>query len=370
MFRLIPADFIVPISYIKKDILGIEEMFILTHKDNAKSLIGENIEVRQGLIGVSLPSIREARWARDRLAMEQRAESLGVPIKVEVAQNSSTQQVAQIQNLISQGASILIVTPVDSAALVTVLENAHKAGVKIISYDRLLLNSNVDLYVSFDSLRVGELQGRHLIEKASKGNYIILSGDPQDNNSRLLKEGAMEYLKPYIYQRYIKIVTDKAVEHWDPETAYRIVKESLLANNNNIDAVLAANDNLAGAAIRALEEQGLGEIVPVTGQDADLEAAQRIVQRTQTMTVLKDSRELGKTAIDLAIKAFKEEALDIDSVINNGKIDVPAVLIEPKLVDISNIDEILIDSGYLNKNDLYKKLQEKQNINKRLQEDL
>ena len=142
--------------------------------------------------------------------------------------------------------------PTDSLTAANMVEKAHKAGIKVIAYDRIIKNSDIDLYIAFDSTRVGELQGQFLIENVPKGNYIILSGDPDDNNAKLLKEGAMKYIKPLVNKGDIKIVTEQAVDNWDPKNAFKIVEDSLIANKNKIDAILAPNDAIAGAAIEAL----------------------------------------------------------------------------------------------------------------------
>lgn len=163
----------------------------------------------------------------------------------------------------------------------------------------------------------------------------------------------MEYIQPLAARGNIKIVADKSVAKWDPKIAYNIAKDALIANNNKIDALLAPNDVIAGAAIQALEEQGLAGKVVVTGMDAHLAAAERIVQRTQAMTIFKDTRELGKAAIDTAIKLANKKAVAVDNYINNGKIDVPSILLTPLVVDRHNINEVLIDSGYLKQGEVY-----------------
>ncbi len=306
------------------------------------------------VIGVSLPDQVVPRWYRERMIMEEYAKSKGLTLKVENAEFDPIKQASQVGNLISQDIDVLILVPVDSKSAAELVNKAHRAGIKVVDYDRLIENSDADLYISFNGTRVGQLQGQFLIRKVPRGNYIIMSGDPRNRNSKLYKEGAMEYIQPFIFRKDIKIVTDQVVDKWDPKIAYDIVKNSLIANNNNIDAILAPNDAIAGAAIEALEAQGLAGKVEVTGQDADLEAIQRIVKGTQSMTVFKDYREEAKTAIDVAVKLAKGEAIDINGYVYNGKIDVPSILLEPIAVDKNNIDSVLIKSGYLKKEDVYK----------------
>ncbi|MEQ8197092.1 MAG: substrate-binding domain-containing protein [Clostridiaceae bacterium] len=308
---------------------------------------------QQVFIGISLPNQRDEHWVRDRQAMEVYAADKGARTAVEFADNDAAKQEKQVEDLISKGINVLIIAPVDSSSTKTIVEKAHKAGIKVIAYDRLINNSDVDLYVSYNNLRIGELQARYLINAAPRGNYILLSGDPKDNNSKLFKEGAMEYLRPLVLNRDIKIVTDKEVENWDPNIAYNIVLNSLKENNNNISAILAPNDKLAGAAIDALKTQGLAGKVPVTGLDAELEAVRRVVQGLQLMTIFKDTRELARAAVEAAIKLARGQPIDVNGEVNNGKADIPSILFSTSVVTADNVVEVLIDSGYLKESDVF-----------------
>ncbi|WP_238881942.1 sugar ABC transporter substrate-binding protein [Clostridium sp. YIM B02551] len=340
MFLSLPNEFHVPIRFINKDILEFNEVFF---------------NFRQAPIGVSLPLQQEERWIKDLEAMKQRAKEIGVSLDVRLARDENEQK-AQVDELIMKGSiGVLIIAAINPLAFESLVDKAHKSNIKVIAYDRLIKNSDLDLYITFNNERVGELQGRYLIEKVPKGNYIILSGDPEDNNAKLVKEGAMAFINPLVTLRDIKIVTDKAVDNWDPKIAYGFVKEALIANKNSVNAVLAPNDDIAGGAIDALKEQGLAGKVAVTGQDADFQAIRRIIEGTQSMTVFKDTRELGKVAIESAKKLALGEAIDSTDTINNGKTDVQSIFISPTLVTKDNLVQILINSGYLKKEDVYGK---------------
>ncbi|OHD11572.1 MAG: D-xylose transporter subunit XylF [Spirochaetes bacterium GWD1_27_9] len=306
-------------------------------------------------IGLSLPTQREERWVRDKIKMLEVAKKLGVELMVQVSDNDQGKQTSQCENLISQGVKVLIVAPHDASASSTIIEKAHKSKIPVISYDRLIMNSNVDVYISFDNVKVGELQGEYLTKLVPKGNYVILSGAPTDNNATLFKEGAMKFIKPLVDKGDIRIVMEQAVIDWQPANAQKLMENALTANNNDIQAVLAPNDGTSGGCIQALAGQKLSGKVPITGQDAELQGAQRIVQGTQTMTILKDTRFLGEKAIEIAMKLAKGEKFDTNGTVNNGKIDVLSILLTPIVVDKANIDEVLIESGYLNKEDVYKK---------------
>ncbi|WP_010248530.1 sugar ABC transporter substrate-binding protein [Acetivibrio cellulolyticus] len=306
-------------------------------------------------IGLSLPTQKEERWVKDRITMEAEAKALGVDLKVQVSEDDAVKQDSQCDYLISQGIDILILAPSDAKSSASIVDKAHKAGIKVISYDRLVMGTDVDVYLSFDNVKVGELQGEYITKLVPKGNYVVLAGSPSDNNATLFKKGAMKYIQPLADKGDIKIVLEDAITDWQPSEAMKKMQTALSANGNKIDAVLAPNDGTAGGCIQALAEQKLDGKIPITGQDSELQAAQRIVQGTQTMTIFKDTRELGKEAIKIAKKILNGEDLGATQTVNNEKIDVPSILLTPVVVDKNNIDDVLINSGYLKKDDVYKK---------------
>ncbi len=306
-------------------------------------------------IGLSLPTKQEERWVRDKATMEEAAKKAGVDIAVQVANMDAAKQDSQVENLISQGIDVLILAPHDAKAAASSVDKAHKAGIKVIAYDRLVMGTDVDVYLSFDNVKVGELQGKWLTEHLDKGNIVWLAGSPTDNNATLFKQGAAKYLQPKIDSGDYKVVMEQPVVDWKPDNALKLMENALTANNNNVQGVLAANDGTAGGCIQALAAQGLAGKVPITGQDSELSAAKRIVEGTQGMTVFKDTRKLGEAAIEAAIKMAKGEDPGADQKVNNEKMDVPSILLAAEAVDKTNIDKVLIDSGYLKKEDVYAK---------------
>jgi len=308
-------------------------------------------------VGLSLPTQREERWVKDKQVMEAEAKKAGIDLRVQVTDNDAAKQVAQCENLISQGIKVLILAPHDASSAAVIIDKAAKAGIKVISYDRLVTNSTLDYYyLSFDNVKVGELQGEFITKKVPKGSYIVLAGSPTDNNAKLFREGAMKFIQPLADKGDIKIVMDQFVKDWQPSEAQKLCEQALTANQNKVDAVLAPNDGTAGGCIQALAAQGLAGKIPITGQDAELSGAIRIVQGTQSMTIFKDTRELGKRAVQMALELANGTPIDTQGrVVNNGKKDVPSVLLTPFIVTKDNLDERLIASGYLSKDKIYRK---------------
>jgi len=310
-------------------------------------------------VGLSLPTQREERWVRDKETMQLEANLLGIDLAVLVSDNNAAAQIRQCEALLAQGIEVLILAPQDARSAATIVEMAHKKNVPVISYDRLVLNAKPDLYLSFDNVEVGRIQARYLLEKAPKGMYIVLAGSPTDNNAKMFRDGAMELLQPEIDAQNIEVVLDVSIMDWKPIEAYRLVNEVLIelkksTRLQDLVAVLAPNDNTARGVITALNELGLSGKVVVTGQDGEVEATKMIVAGKQAMTVFKDTRLLGKKAIEVSLHLINSKTkFPTTATINNGVIDVPAILLKPVLVTQSNLDDIFIGSEYIRRQDIY-----------------
>ena len=307
------------------------------------------------VIGLSLDTVREERWQRDRDQFVSHAESLGAKVLVQVANNDDARQNAQAENLLTQGVDVLVVAPHNSESAATIVAAAHRAGVPVIAYDRLINQCDLDLYISFDNFRVGEMQAEYALAKRPKGNYVLIAGAPTDNNAHLYHEGQMKVLKPAIDRGDVKIVGDQWANDWQPVEALKIMENALTRNGNRVDAVVVSNDGLAGGAIQALAEQKLDGKVVVTGQDAELAACQRVVAGSQSMTVYKPIRSLADRGAEVAILlARKQPVPDATRTLNNGKKDVPAILIAPVAVDRDNLAGTVIADGFHPLADVYR----------------
>jgi D-xylose transport system substrate-binding protein len=305
-------------------------------------------------IGLSMDDLRLERWQHDRDLFVAKAKELGAEVVVQSANGDDQTQFSQCENLISQGVNVLVIIPHNGEAMAPIIEQAHKAGIKVLSYDRLITKSDVDYYISFDNIKVGEMQAESIVKLVPKGNYFLMGGSPTDNNAKMFRAGQMKVLQPLIAQGDIKVVGDQWAKDWLPEEALKIMENALTANNNKIDAVVASNDSTAGGAIQALIAQGLGGKVPISGQDAELAACQRIVEGQQTMTVYKPIKNLATAAADVAVKMGKGETPKSDGVVNNGKIDVPSVLLPPVAVDAKNMVETVIKDGFNKLEEVFK----------------
>ncbi|HYO92293.1 MAG TPA: substrate-binding domain-containing protein, partial [Pyrinomonadaceae bacterium] len=252
-------------------------------------------------IGFSMDTLKEERWQRDKELVEQRARELGAELSVLVANGDDAVQTKQADNLLTQGVDVLIVAPHNGVIAASIVEAARKQCVPVISYDRLIKNSDVDLYVSHQVVKIGEMQAKYLLDRVPKGNYLIIGGSPTDNNAVLLHDGQMNILKPAVDRGDVKIVADQYSKEWLASEALKNTENALTQNNNNLQAVVASNDGTAGGVIQALGQLA-GNPVLVSGQDAELPACQRIAEGKQAMTVYKPIKPLAFSAVESAIK--------------------------------------------------------------------
>ena len=299
-------------------------------------------------IGFSIDDLRVERWARDRDFFTAAAEKMGAKVFVQSADASEQRQISQIENLISRGVDVLVIVPFNATVLNNTVREAKKAGIKVLSYDRLILNADIDAYISFDNQKVGEMQAEGVVKVQPKGNYYLLGGSPTDNNAKMLRKGQMNVLQPLIDKGDIKIVGSQWVKDWSASEALSIVENALTANNNKIDAIVASNDGTAGGAIQALASQKMSGKVPVSCQDADLAAVKRVIAGTQVMTVYKPLKTIASEAAKLAVQLVRNEKPAYNSQYENGLKKVDTVLLKPTPLTKANVG-LLVDDGFYTK---------------------
>ncbi|QHJ69183.1 D-xylose ABC transporter substrate-binding protein [Planococcus halotolerans] len=306
-------------------------------------------------IGFAMDTLKEERWLKDRKLFQEAIESHGLEVEIRAANGDDALQIAQAEEMIQQGIDLLVIVPHNAEATAAIVHKAHGAGIKVIAYDRLVKNADIDLYVSFDNERVGELQAEEMLKRVPKGNYVYIGGAPTDNNAHLLKKGVFNVLQPAIDRGDIRIIYDQWTADWAPEAAYAHMSEALNINDNQIDAVIAANDATAGGVVEALDNQGLAGTIPVAGQDAELAAVRRIVDGTQMMTVYKPIQNLSERVAALAIHLANNNEFKPTVSINNGKSEVPSVLLEPIAVTADNLKEVIIADEFHTEEEVYGK---------------
>jgi D-xylose transport system substrate-binding protein len=309
-------------------------------------------------VGVLLPDTKSSvRWESfDRPLLEAAFKAAGVPVTIDNAQGDKSTQQQQAEQQITNGAKVLLLVNLDSGSGAAIEANAQSRGVKVIDYDRLTLKGSAAYYVSFDNVKVGELQGQGLVDclgDSGTPNIAELNGSPTDNNATLFKQGYDSVLKPLYDSGKAKKVADQSVPDWDNQQALTIFEQMLQKTNNKIDGVLAANDGLGNSVISALKSRKLKQI-PVTGQDATPQGIQNILAGDQCMTVYKAVKKEADAASKLAIALAtgkEPEAGLVNGKTNDGARDVPSVLLTPEAITKDNI-KVVFDDGFLKKEDV------------------
>ena len=305
----------------------------------------------QPLIGLSLDTLQEARWQRDRDLFVARARELGAEVKVQAANSNDARQIADVESLITSGVDVIVMVPHDGEAMAKAVRLAHRAGIPVIAYDRLIRNAETDLYLTFDNERVGEAQARYLLDHLALSGQnppriVRVYGGKTDNNSFMVKAGQDRVVQPAVDAGELVVVHEDWADNWKPENAKRIVNAAITKHGRDIDAILTSNDGTAGGAIQALVEEGLAGQVLVTGQDADLVACQRIARGTQSMTVYKPVQRLAHGAAERAVRMARGRPVIAPQSVYNGRIEVPSVFFDVITVTKENMVATVIEDGF------------------------
>jgi len=315
------------------------------------------VSAAQLVVGVSWNNFQEERWKTDEAAIKAALDKGGAKYISTDAQSSAEKQASDIDNLISQGAKVLIVLAQDRDAIQPAIQKALDEGIGVIAYDRLIENPKA-LYITFDNKKVGELEAAPVFKLKPKGNYAFIKGNSADANADFVFSGQMEVVGKALKSGAIKNVGETYTDNWDPANAQKEMEQILTKNNNKVDAVLSENDGMAGGVVAALTAQGLAGQVPVSGQDGDKAALNRVALGTQTVSVWKDSRLLGKSAGEAALELGKGVKLDkIKGVVKFGngpkKVEMTSILLNPEPITKDNL-KVVIDAGWITKDEVCK----------------
>ena len=301
-------------------------------------------------VGVSWSNFQEERWKTDEAAIKGALDAAGATYVSADAQASAAKQLTDVEALIAQGVDALIILAMDKDAIGPAIDKAAAEGIPVIGYDRLI-EDNRAFYLTFDNKGVGKIIAEKVKEAKPEGNYAIIKGDPGDPNANFLREGMEEVIGADVAAGTIKIVGESYSDGWKPENAQANMEQILTANNNAVDAVLAENDGMAGGVIAALQAQGL--TVPVGGQDGDLAALNRVARGTQTVSVWKDSRALGKAAGEIAVALAGGTAMDaVEGAVkwSGGEkgVEMNAIFLQPTPITKETLN-LVIDAGHISK---------------------
>ncbi len=323
---------------------------------SAFMMTGTQIALAKGKkIAVSWMVFQEERWKNDEATIKAVVEAAGDTYISADAQQSSAKQLADVENFINQKADVILIVPFDADAILPAVQIAKDAGTKLISYDVQIEDPSA-LYITFDNVGVGRLMAQEMLKVKSEGDFAIIKGDKANPNSTFLYQGIMEVLKPSIDAGKIKVVCDIFTDGWKPDGAQKNMEQCLTSTQNKVDAVISENDGMAGGVVAALEAQGMSGTVPVTGQDGDKSALNRVALGTQLVSVWKDTSQLGKLAGEAAV--MLADGKNFDEIPNVGTFDqgkngvaVKSILWPPTAITKANLKTV-VDAGVITKDEV------------------
>jgi D-xylose transport system substrate-binding protein len=306
------------------------------------------------VIGLSFDTLKEERWQRDRAVFIARSQELGARVIDLSANSNDTQQVRDVESLLTSRVAVLVIVAHNGAAMAKAVGLAHAAGIPVVAYDRLIPDCDLDFYITFDAVKVGAVQAQYLVDHLptpGRGRIVRMHGAKTDHNAHLVKKGQDQVLAPLLTSGALVVTHEDWVDEWKPENAKRIVNAALARGQSAdsataIAGILAPNDGTAGGAAQALSEEGLAGKVVLTGQDAELAACQRILAGTQTMTVYKPLAKLASRAAEIAVALATGKPVVARAEIDNGKVLVPAIFIDVVAVDKASLLSTVVKDGF------------------------
>ncbi len=304
-------------------------------------------------IGYLIPNTQLDRYKKEQAYFQEKIVSLGGEALILSAEFDDKLQLKQADELISQGVKVLVVNCVNQNTAAAIVRNAHEKNVKVVAYDRIISNCDLDYYLSFDNVEVGKQMAEYAVKLKPEGKYILLGGDKADMNAVLVRNGQLAVLDPLIKSGKIKIIYNIFVEDWSGENAQHEIKKFLDLSGEIPDVILSSNDGMATGTIELLKQYNLDGKVIITGQDAELAACQNIVHDKQAMSVYKPIRQLAIKAAELAMDLAKNAKItNAVTTAPNGFKNVNAILLSPVVVDKNNLKTTVIADGLLKESDL------------------
>lgn len=305
-------------------------------------------------IGLLMDSYGSDHWYLDQKLFTEKVKQLGGTVQVEVAYSDTVEQVRLGKKLIADGVQVLVIIPVDGHKAAEIVTLAKQAKIPVIAYDRLINSKDLDLYLSYNNEKIGELQAQYALDRVPQGKFLLLNGPVRDLNAILFRKGQHKVLKQSIAEGKVKLVADIVMEDWGEIGALMKMDDFYSSASEKPDVIIAANDALASGAIFALPEELKGKVV-ITGQDADLSSLQFIVSGTQSMTIYKPIKPMAHLAAEVAIKLAKGLSIEGTKKFKNEHIEVNSILLDPVVVDKNNFKETVVKDGHVTLTEMFKK---------------
>lgn len=307
-------------------------------------------------VGFLMPDGDGSRWPTDLKYLQEAADKYNATVISKNADNDENIQIKHATEVLEAGIDVLIVVSVNANTAAAIVREAHNYNVPVIAYDRLVKNSDLDYYITFEGAQIAKLMVDHAIAKVPRGNYVMLWGDPGDVNAISIMNAQNEYLEPHIKSGAVNLIYKGFIDNWTAENAYHTMTRVLTMTDQKIDVVLTSYDGLARGALQAIKEHPSHDVKVLTGQDAEIEALKAMLNDDLSLTVYKSIKTLAGSAMDLAAKLAKGEKIDeAKSTVNNGRKEVPSIMLQPQPVEKNTIRSTVIADGYYTEEQVFGK---------------
>jgi D-xylose transport system substrate-binding protein len=311
-----------------------------------------NEQKSQFKVGFLLPSIESKRWPMENKYFEGKIKDLGGQVISKFAERDESKQYQQALELINEGVDAIVVISVNGTTSAAIVREAHKKGIKVIAYDGLIKNCDLDFFLTFDSEKVGEYLAQFMINKVPQGNYVILNGEKGDDNAVLIQNGLLKVLKPQIEAKKINLVYSGFMDDWSHLNATYYTDKILEYSNVEINAIISSYDGISDGIVTVLKARNLSGKIFVTGQDGEVAACNRIMKGEQSMTVYKSGKSLAYKCAEIVVHLIKNEKVSDIKFINNGRKDVPSLILDPVVVDKTNMQTTVVADGFLSMDEI------------------
>jgi len=293
-----------------------------------------------------------SRWLKEKQYFEDKIKENGGQVIVKVADRDDLKQYQQARELIDEGVDIIVINSVNENSAAAIVRDAHENGIKVVAYDMLIKNCDLDFFITFDGEKVGELLAQFMVEKVPQGNYVLLNGDKGDQNAIIFQNGILKILQPLIESKKIDLVYSGYIDDWSGENAAFYTDKIIEFSNIEINAIISTYDGLSDGVASVLKLRNLTDRILLTGQDAEIAACNRIMNGEQGMTVYKPGKALANKCAEIVLQLINNVAIADIKYVNNGRIEVPSMILEPVAIDKNNMESTVVADGFLSMDEI------------------
>ncbi len=303
-------------------------------------------------VGILFGSYQASRWALENKYLEEKISELGGELITKITEGDELQQEEQANELINSGIDVLIIIPVNADNAAAIVRKAHSKGIKVIAYDILIRNSELDFFVTFSGIKAGEYMADYFIKRVPEGNYILLYGDRKDKNAQDIKQGVHNVLDPLIQTGKINVIFESYCDQWATDNAEYLATKAINLSVVKIDAIIATFNSITYGAEAAVKKLGMQDSILVAGHDPDIPVCKQILEGKDILAVHKTVKSIAYKTAEIVFQLERNEKPEYDTLINNGRMDVPSIVLDPVVITKDNIQKLVFDEGFIDKNDL------------------